>query len=176
MKTETRSRSIFHDTDTRLGLISAARQLPPDRSTALLLKAFRLFHGQVPHRRLLPPSRPPRRARTTNAYPAVKWFVRLVQDDTGVVLRPRVHAVLKRDYGDTKRAISDESTAHRSYNINTNFDTIDIGGRYDTAVRTAINEAPRVAVETYEISAAEALDLGRHLRLCDPSDLGLVAT
>ena len=103
--------------------------------------------------------------------PYLAWFTDMVTQLTDTEFGGLVMHHLRDLDRDFSRGREREMAIHRRYNINSNFDTIEIAGPYDRAARQAVNEALRAAVEAWEIEPSLAIELGRHLRVFDPSDL-----
>ncbi|UFS72475.1 ATP-binding protein [Geomonas sp. RF6] len=65
----------------------------------------------------------------------------------------------------------EEMAVHRAYNINSNFDNIEIAGPYGEAVRSALNRSVQILVNSHEINVPELQRVEGVLRLRDPSDV-----
>jgi len=95
-------------------------------------------------------------------------FGRLIPPD---FLEGRVQAHLSARFPNPQEAFSKETHVYRKYNINSNFDDIELSGPYHQAVQQAINTAAWDA-QLYDIADEEALARNADvLRLYDPTDL-----
>jgi hypothetical protein len=74
------------------------------------------------------------------------------------------------------RGMAEESEAHRRYNINTNFDTIEINGPYFQAVQSALNSivAKEIDQQSYEDEFIQYIS--RRFRLYDPAESQIQVT
>jgi hypothetical protein len=86
-----------------------------------------------------------------------------------VLSRVRSHLALR--HPDLRRAWENEMATHREYNINTNFDAIEISGEFDGAVRDAANTVLHDLVQGHELDDGELDQLEDILRLYDPTDM-----
>lgn len=82
----------------------------------------------------------------------------------------RMHVALSGLYPQPEDGLEQEAAVHREYNINTNFDTIEISGEFEGSVRTAINRAVQSAVESDAIDLEALNQIEDVLRLRDPTD------
>lgn len=73
-------------------------------------------------------------------------------------------------YPNPLRGWEEEAAVHRAYNINTNFDVIEISGPYDRAVRAVLNRAVQTAVDSHDVSVEQVVTAEDVLRVRDPSD------
>ena len=85
-------------------------------------------------------------------------------------LEARMREMLSRLYPQPERGFADEMTVHRAYNINDNFDVIEIGGEYDCAVRAALNHAVHALVQSHAMDPEALARAEDVLRLRDPTD------
>jgi hypothetical protein len=74
-------------------------------------------------------------------------------------------------YHQLDRGFAEEMAVHHRYNINTNFDVIEIGGDYDRAVREAINLALQELVQEHSVDEKALEHLRDVLGLYDPTDV-----
>jgi Cap4, dsDNA endonuclease domain/AAA domain len=111
----------------------------------------------------------------TPCLPYQRWVLkrleRVIPDDT---LSLRVRSLTARRYPDLQAGWSDEQHIHRSYNINTNFDVIELGGPYQRAVQEAINQSLHDFVQAHTLKDADLTDAANILRLYDPTDLSIL--
>src|SRR5262249_35145545 len=80
-------------------------------------------------------------------------------------------AILPRLYPQPERGFEEEVAVHRHYNINTNFDVIEISGAYDRAVREAMNCALHELVREHSVDEDALGETADMLRLYDPTDM-----
>jgi hypothetical protein len=111
-------------------------------------------------------------ARGVRFPPYLQWSTDMLSDIAAPgELNARTLEMLSRLYPQPERGIYEETAVHRSYNINTNFDTIEIGGEYDLAVRTALNRAIQALVDSCSVSLGALRNTEDVLRLRDPTDV-----
>lgn len=107
-----------------------------------------------------------------NCLPYQRW---VLQKLAGAVpssnVLSRVRSRLAIRYPDLRSAWEKESATHREYNINTNFDVIEISGEFDGAVREAANTILHELVQGHEVSDDDLGDFTDMLRLYDPTDV-----
>jgi hypothetical protein len=82
----------------------------------------------------------------------------------------RVRSRLAILYPDLQSAWQREMATHREYNINTNFDVIEISGEFDGAVREATNQVLHELIQGHVADDEEMDHLCDLLRLYDPTD------
>jgi len=82
----------------------------------------------------------------------------------------RLQQFVAEHYGDAKDALAEEGRTHRRHNINTNFDNIEISGRYDRTIRTAINVVLEQLFQVGLTRPEDAARFGPLLRVEDPTD------
>jgi hypothetical protein len=80
-------------------------------------------------------------------------------------------AHLAQLYPELESGLEDEAAVHRRYNINTNFDRIEIRGNYDGAVRESVNSALHELLQAHSIDEELLQQEADVLRISDPSDL-----
>jgi len=103
--------------------------------------------------------------------PYVTWALRkLGKTAAPGKLKARMVAILRQIYPDPETGLENEAAVHRTYNINTNFDVIEIGGGYDRAVRSALNRALYSLMASNEINSDVLKKNEDVLRLRDPTD------
>lgn len=73
-------------------------------------------------------------------------------------------------YADPAKGGEAEMAVHRAHNINENYDAIEIGGPFDSAVRTAINRAVQALVDSHSVAIEDVGAAEDVLRIRDPSD------
>ena len=86
-------------------------------------------------------------------------------------LEPRTRTILARLYPQPERGFEEEIAVHRCYNLNTNFDVIEISGGFDRAVREAMNLALHELVQEYSVDEDVLGESADVLRLYDPTDV-----
>ena len=86
-------------------------------------------------------------------------------------LEEQTLAILSQSYPHPENGYDEESAVHREYNINSNFDNIEIGGPYDSAVRSALNRSVQMMVNAHELDQDNLNMVEDVLRLRDPSDI-----
>ena len=96
---------------------------------------------------------------------------RITERATAEELEAQTLAVLSQLYPHLERGLNDEMAVHRAYNINTNFDGIEIGGPYDSAARSALNRSVQILVDAQELDQGRLEIMEDVLRLRDPSDV-----
>jgi len=103
--------------------------------------------------------------------PYLEWSADVLADSAPPgELKTRTQTMLSRLCPRPERGLQEEAAVHRDYNINTNFDVIEIGGEYDRAVRAALNRAVQSLVDSHATDQY-ALELDEDLlRLRDPTD------
>ena len=79
--------------------------------------------------------------------------------------------ILSRLYPYPERGREEEAAIHRAYNINTNFDVIEISGEYDRAVRAALNSGVQMLIDSHAMDRDALKSIEDVLRLRDPSDV-----
>jgi hypothetical protein len=101
-----------------------------------------------------------------------RWLLdRLEELASSCNVRSRVRSHLVMRHPDFEVAWDEEKATHRAYNINTNFDVIEISGRFDSAVREAINLVLHELIQAHEVKENDLKDFADLLRLYDPTDL-----
>jgi hypothetical protein len=88
----------------------------------------------------------------------------------------RLLSFVLRHYGDPRTGFAEEGATHRAHNINTNFDSIEISGRYDQTVRAGINDILDGFVRSNRVERKKALRYSPLLRVEDPTDRLVVTT
>lgn len=86
-------------------------------------------------------------------------------------LEAETQRILSRLYSNPETGLEEEAAMHRAYNINTNFDVIEISGEYDRAVRASLNRSVQILVDSHEADIGEVMNSEDVLRLRDPSDV-----
>ena len=86
-------------------------------------------------------------------------------------LEAQTLAVLSKLYPHLECGLNEEMAVRRAYNINTNFDGIEIGGPYDSAARSALNRSVQILVDAQELDQGRLEIMEDVLRLRDPSDV-----
>lgn len=111
--------------------------------------------------------------RQTVRYPQyLRWAIDLLgQAAAPGVLEARTRSTLVVSYPHADQGLQEEAAVHRRYNINDNFDVIEISGEYDRAVREAVNFALYSLVQEHSMDKAELDNTSDVLRVCDPSDV-----
>ena len=135
--------------------IAAARGLkdPP----CIVLPKDSVLHWKEPRRVWLPPY--------------LRWSMKVIAEGANAGnLEVQTEAVLSQLYPHLDHSHDEEMAVHRAYNINTNFDTIEIGGSYDNAIRSALNRGIQILVNAHELDQDGLEDEDDVLRLRDPSD------
>ena len=103
--------------------------------------------------------------------PYLSWSLKVLVDAfPSGELEAEVQRELATLYSNPLRGLEDEAAVHRDYNINTNFDVIEISGPYDRAVRAALNRAIQTVVDSHDASIEEVVSAEDVLRVRDPSD------
>lgn len=95
----------------------------------------------------------------------------MVKESASEDLEEQTLAVLSQSYLHPEDGYDEESVVHREYNFNTNFDNIEIGGPYDSAVRSALNHSVQMMVNAHELDLNNLNMVEDVLRLRDPSDI-----
>ena len=104
--------------------------------------------------------------------PYFRWALGLLEDVAPPsAIESRTRAILARLYPQPERGFEEEVAVHRHYNINTNFDVIEISGDYDRAVREAMNCALHELVQEHSIDEDALGESADVLRLYDPTDV-----
>ena len=104
--------------------------------------------------------------------PYLRWSLEMIAEGSEAVdLEDRTKTALIRLYPDVERGIAEEIAVYRRYNINTNFDGIEIGGPYDSAARAALNCSVQMLVDSHELDQSGLEFVEDVLRLRDPSDV-----
>jgi Cap4, dsDNA endonuclease domain/NACHT domain len=85
-------------------------------------------------------------------------------------LLPLIHSRIAERYASGEEGFAEEMATHRSYNINDNFDPIEISGTYDGAVRESINVALDELRQADVLDDATANSVADLLRVSDPTD------
>jgi len=104
--------------------------------------------------------------------PYLRWALGLLEDVAlPGALEPRTRTILAQLYPQPERGFEKEIAVHRCYNINTNFDVIEITGDYDRAVREAMNLALHELVQAHFVDEGALGETADVLRLYDPTDM-----
>ena len=104
--------------------------------------------------------------------PYLRWSLGMIAEGAAAEdLEAKVQALLSRLYLRAEHGCDEEMAVHRDYNINTNFDSIEIGGPYDSAARSALNRSVQMLVNAHELDHRELKFVEDVLRLRDPSDI-----
>jgi hypothetical protein len=107
-----------------------------------------------------------------NCPPYQRWVLQKLAravPSGNVLSRVRSHLALR--HPDLRRAWENEMATHREYNINTNFDLLEISGEFDGAVREAANTVLHDLVQGHEVTDDELNHVEDILRLYDPTDM-----
>ena len=124
----------------------------------IVLPRSPVLHWQSPGSILLPPY--------------LHWSLdKIAERATAEELKAQTLAVLSQLYPHLESGLNDEMAVHRAYNINTNFDGIEIGGPYDSAARSALNRSVQILVDAQELDQGGLEVMEDVLRLRDPSDV-----
>lgn len=103
--------------------------------------------------------------------PYLRWSQNVLADACPVgELEREVQRELATLYSNPRHGLEEEAAVHRAYNINTNFDVIEISGPYDRAVRAALNRAVQIVVDSHDATIEEVVAAEDVLRVRDPSD------
>lgn len=103
--------------------------------------------------------------------PYLSWSLKVLADACpDGELEGETQRELATLHSNALRGPEEEVAVHRAYNINTNFDGIEIGGPYDSAVRAALNRAVQTLVGSHDASIEEVVAAEDTLRVRDPSD------
>ena len=104
--------------------------------------------------------------------PYLHWSLdRIAERAATEELEAQTLAVLSQLYPHLESGPNDEMIVHKAYNINTNFDGIEIGGPYDSAARSALNRSVQILVDAQELDQGGLEIIEDVLRLRDPSDV-----
>ena len=104
--------------------------------------------------------------------PYLYWSLAVISEGVDAEeLKEQTLAVLSQSYPHPENGYDEESAVHREYNINSNFDNIEIGGPYDRAVRSALNRSVQMMVNAHELDQDNLNIVEDVLRLRDPSDI-----
>ena len=104
--------------------------------------------------------------------PYLSWSIDVIAKETSPEdLEEQTQAILSQLYPHPENGYDEESAVHREYNINSNFDNIEIGGPYDSAVRSALNRSVQMMVNAHELDQDNLNMVEDVLRLRDPSDI-----
>jgi hypothetical protein len=82
----------------------------------------------------------------------------------------RLEQLIGQHYKDTWAGYQEEGSTHRDHNINTNFDTVEVSGKYDQTVRAAINIVAQELFDEGLIRPQDAHQFSVLLRVVDPTD------
>lgn len=85
-------------------------------------------------------------------------------------LRAAVQRELAALYADPAGGREAEAAVHRAYNINANYDVIEISGPFDRAVRASLNRAVQTLVDSHDVAVEDVGAVENVLRVRDPSD------
>jgi Cap4 dsDNA endonuclease len=111
-------------------------------------------------------------ARAVNCPQYLQWSLKLLAHGASPgELEAHTRRILSRLYPHPERGLEDEESVHRAYDINSNYDVIEISGEYDRAVRAALNSSVQMLVESHAINHDALEQTEDLLRLCDPSDV-----
>ncbi len=113
-----------------------------------------------------------KKSRTTDFPPYLRWALKLLAAGASPgELDAHTRIILSELYPHSERGLEGEMAVHRAYNINTNFDGIEISGEYDRAVRTALNRSIQILWESHVMDRDILENTEDVLRLRDPSDV-----
>jgi hypothetical protein len=113
-----------------------------------------------------------KKQRVADYPPYLQWCLKLLAKGASPgELDARTRKALLELYPHPEKGLDKEMAVHRAYNINTNFDGIEISGEYDQAVRAALNRGVQMLVQSYEIDHDILERTEDVLRLRDPSDV-----
>jgi len=119
-----------------------------------------------------PPTVDPETAGTAVRLPPyLEWSCRLLSEYVSQELSMEARTRLSCLYPHPERGLEEEAAVHRRYNINTNFDVIEIGGEYDQAARSALNRAVQAFLESHVVESETLAQVEDILRLRDPGDV-----
>jgi hypothetical protein len=121
--------------------------------------------------RIVQPSSLLARPRQGGRYPPyLRWALALLENVAPPgAIETRTRAILARLYPQPQQGFEAEAAVHRCYNINTNFDIIEISGDYDRAVREAMNLALHELVQEHSVDEDALGETADMLRLYDPT-------
>jgi hypothetical protein len=103
--------------------------------------------------------------------PYLRWSLKVLADTCpSGAFEPEVQRQLATHYANPLHGLEEEAAVHRAYNINTNFDVIEISGPYDGAVRAALNRSLQLFVDSHDAVMEDVIDAEDVLRVRDPSD------
>lgn len=111
--------------------------------------------------------------RTTPRLPAyAKWCLQQLGEgcNSSRLLHEEVHRLLRGIYSELESGLAAEMTVHRTHNINSNFDNLEIAGEFDEACRSSINMALVNLLNAKEIEADFLREMSDVLRIRDASD------
>lgn len=110
-------------------------------------------------------------SRAVRLPPYLGWVLeRLADIAEPDLLEARMLGHLRQLFSDPDGGMDNEGAVHRQYNINTNFDVIEIGGEFDQAVRAALNRAVQSLLVSHDVDH-DSLERNEDLlRLRDPTD------
>ena len=104
--------------------------------------------------------------------PYLRWSLGVIAKGASAAdLEAQTRVVLAQLYPHLERRRSEEIAIHREYNINANFDVIEIRGPYDSSVRSALNRSVQMLVDAHELDHGGLEFVEDVLRLRDPSDV-----
>jgi hypothetical protein len=111
-------------------------------------------------------------ARAVNCPQYLQWSLKLLAHGASPgELEAHTRRILSRLYLHPERGLEDEESVYRAYDINSNYDVIEISGEFDRAARAALNRSVQMLVESHAINHDALEQTEDLLRLCDPSDV-----